>query len=57
MARVEVRIFPLVVMGLVRYDAEELLATFHADGITGHIVDVDYEFHTGGNQMLVCART
>ncbi|MGB0970327.1 MAG: hypothetical protein ACPGVG_05110 [Mycobacterium sp.] len=54
LARVEVRIFPLVAMGPVSYAPDELLPALHADGITARVVDVDYEFQAGGNQMLVC---
>ncbi|WP_414738693.1 methyltransferase domain-containing protein [Mycobacterium haemophilum] len=54
--RTELRIFPLVVMGSIRYDLDDLLAGLRADGVHGEVVAVDYEFQAGGNQMLVCTR-
>ena len=53
-ARREVRIFPLVAMGSVRYRLADLIAGLLATGVKGHVVDVDYEFQIGGSQMLVC---
>jgi SAM-dependent methyltransferase len=55
--RDELRIFPLVAMGSVRYPHLELLLTqLDHEGVTSNVVDVDYEFQVGGNQMLVCKR-
>ncbi|GJF08957.1 hypothetical protein NGTWS0302_32940 [Mycolicibacterium cyprinidarum] len=54
LARVEVRIFPLVTMGSLPYDLDELLRALRAVGITSRTIDVDYEFQVGGDQMLVC---
>lgn len=54
--RIEWRIFPLVVMGSVRYGLDDLLARLRVDGVHGEVVAVDYEFQAGGNQMLVCSR-
>jgi hypothetical protein len=39
---------------MTRGALDELLPALHADGITGRVVDVDYEFQVGGNQMLFC---
>lgn len=57
LARVEVRIFPLVAMGSIRCALDELIATLLGCGITSRLVDVDYEFQASGNQMLVCTST
>ncbi|WP_006247627.1 methyltransferase domain-containing protein [Mycolicibacterium tusciae] len=54
LARVEVRIFPLVAMGSLPYDLDRLLHALRPVGITSRVIDVDYEFQAGGNQMLVC---
>ncbi|CAM3219087.1 methyltransferase domain-containing protein [Prescottella defluvii] len=58
-ARDELRIFPLVAAGssapYPRLD--ELLAELRTRGITGHVVEVDYEFQRGAHQMLTCRRT
>ncbi|MGB0437063.1 MAG: hypothetical protein ACPGIJ_08855 [Mycobacterium sp.] len=56
LACTEVRIFPLVAMGSIPYQLDDLLATLRAQGIDSRIVPVDYEFQAGGNQMLVCRR-
>lgn len=52
----EVRIFPLVPIALSTpyQHLDELRAELAEDGTTTSIVDVDYEFQAGGNQMLVC---
>lgn len=55
-ARTEARIFPLVAMGSNPYDVTDLLVALRGEGIIGDVVDVDYEFQAGGNQMLVCRR-
>jgi SAM-dependent methyltransferase len=56
-SRHEVRLFPLVAMGAVRYPAlQVLLDQLRAAGVVAGIVDVDYELQAGGNQMLVCRR-
>ncbi|MGH3770978.1 MAG: methyltransferase domain-containing protein [Pseudonocardiaceae bacterium] len=53
--RDELRIFPLMAMGAVSYPYFDQLLTQLADqGITTQVIDVDYEFQVGGNQMLVC---
>lgn len=55
--REEVRIFPLVAMGITDYphlDALQRLLT--EDGIFTTVVGVDYEFQRGGNRMLICTR-
>ena len=57
LARNEVRIFPLVAMGSILYQLDDLLGTLRATGIDSRIVPVDYEFQAGGNEMLVCRRT
>mgnify|MGYP005812286665 CR=1 FL=1 len=49
-------IFPLVAMGSVPYRLDELLSALCTDGLTARVVEVDYEFQAGGNQMLVCTR-
>ncbi|WP_424399005.1 hypothetical protein [Mycobacterium uberis] len=54
--RTELRIFPLVAMGSIRYDLDNLLGGLRADGVHGEVIAVDYEFQAGGNQMLVCTR-
>lgn len=56
--RTELRIFPLLAMGAtVPYPHLEQLRTELAKAkVTTRIVEVDYEFQVGGNQMLVCAR-
>lgn len=56
--RDELRTFPLVAMGsaLLYPHLDQLLAQLHSHDIAGHVVDVDYEFQAGGNQMLVCRR-
>lgn len=55
-APTEVRIFPLVAMGSIPYDIDELMARLRGEDIIGRLVDVDYEFQSGGNRMLVCSR-
>ncbi|MGC1732248.1 MAG: hypothetical protein WA731_06195 [Pseudonocardiaceae bacterium] len=54
----ELRIFPLVAMAAtVPYPRLEQLRTELANAkVITRVVDVDYEFQTGGNQMLVCTR-
>lgn len=54
--RDELRIFPLVAVGASEQypRLDELLDDLRAHGISGDVVDVDYEFQRGGNQMLVC---
>ncbi|MFI8971904.1 hypothetical protein ACIGO9_03380 [Nocardia asteroides] len=54
----EVRIFPLVPVGSdTRYPLlDMLLAELGEHDVLGRIVDVDYEFQKGGNEMLVCRR-
>jgi SAM-dependent methyltransferase len=55
-ARVEVRIFPLVPMGSAQPCPQlgELRNDLRKVDITSNIVDVGYEFQKGANQMLVC---
>lgn len=52
----EIRVFPLVAIGSpVRYPRlDELIGELSAIGVESAIVDVDYEFQAGANQMLVC---
>ncbi|WP_051406936.1 methyltransferase domain-containing protein [Nocardia sp. CNY236] len=52
----ELRVFPLVPIGAVsRYPRlDALLADLRTHAIDGRIIDVDYEFQVGGNEMLVC---
>ncbi|MBH0777774.1 methyltransferase domain-containing protein [Nocardia bovistercoris] len=54
----ELRIFPLTPIGSTAPYARiaELRADLDTRGIATRITDVDYEFQTGGNQMLVCGR-
>jgi SAM-dependent methyltransferase len=53
--RDELRIFPLVAMGSVVYPhLDELLDQLCDQDWTVNVIDVDYEFQVGGNQMLVC---
>lgn len=55
-SRIEVRIFPLVPMGSAQLypRLDELRADLLKVGITCGVVEVDYEFQKGANQMLVC---
>ncbi|WP_024794045.1 class I SAM-dependent methyltransferase [Tomitella biformata] len=57
--REELRVFPLVAVGSSEpyRRLDELLADLRAQGISGDVVTVDYEFQRGGNQMLVCRHT
>jgi hypothetical protein len=55
-ARGQLRIFPLVGSPVPHPLLGELLDQLAADGISGQVVAVDYEFHAGGNQMLVCSK-
>ena len=53
--RDELRIYPLVAMGAVRYPyLDQLRAQLADHGITTQVVDVAYEFQAGGDQMLRC---
>lgn len=54
----EVRVFPLVGMGDVGVYPHlgRLRAELGDRGVHTEIVDVDYEFQAGGDQMLVCRR-
>lgn len=55
----ELRVFPLVAVGEVTpYPALDALRDDLADaGIRSSVVDVNYEFQVGANQMLVCRHT
>jgi hypothetical protein len=53
-ARDELRVFPLVSMGsVVHPHLDQLLDQLFEKGGTVDVVDVDYEFQVGGDQMLV----
>lgn len=53
--RAELRIFPLLAIGSVRYPELDDLRTQLAErGVRSRVVDVDYEFQAGGHQMLAC---
>ncbi len=56
LTRGELRVFPLVPIGAsTRYPLlDTLLAELRTHDIDGRIVDVDYEFQVGGNEMLAC---
>ncbi|MFD3508054.1 hypothetical protein [Nocardia sp. NPDC058666] len=55
-ATAEVRLFPLMPVGSsARYpQLEELRADLSRSGTQSRIVQVEYEFQVGGNEMLVC---
>ncbi|MFC6010259.1 methyltransferase domain-containing protein [Nocardia lasii] len=54
--RSEIQLFPLMPVGSAhRYpQLDELLAELARSGVTSRIVQVDYEFQRGGNEMVVC---
>lgn len=57
-SRVEVRMFPLVAVGeSTPYPRlGDLLGNLSARGINSRIVEVDYEFQRGADEMLVCTQ-
>lgn len=56
-AKDEVRIFPLVSMGIYSYNRlGQLLDTLEHSGIGTSVSTVEYEFQRGANQLLTCRR-